>query len=152
MQLTLQTDYALRLLMYVGAAGSEPVPVARIAHAYGISSHHLSKVAQRMAALGYVELVRGRSGGVVLSRPPASVDLGDLVDRLEDTAVVECLDPRHDRCRLSSVCRLKGALDGARQAFLASLRGTSLADLLDPPAYAKLLSIGPARPPAPARA
>ena len=48
MRLTQWTDYALRVLMYVGLRGPALASIHEIATAYGISTHHLTKVVQRL--------------------------------------------------------------------------------------------------------
>ncbi|WP_431269759.1 RrF2 family transcriptional regulator [Dankookia sp. P2] len=114
-----------------------------IAAAWRISSNHLDKVVQRLAAAGLVETRRGRGGGMVLARPPAAIRLGDVVRSTEeDLALVACFagdgDPCGDqtgaRCVLAGACRLQSALGRALAAFLGVLDGMTLADLLDPAA------------------
>ena len=61
MRLNLQTDYALRTLMMLAIQGGQ-ISVDEIANAYGISRHHLMKVAGKLAELGYVAARRGRGG------------------------------------------------------------------------------------------
>ena len=63
MQLTQFTDYALRTLLYLGVHGDRLVPIAEVSAAYGISNHHLTKVASLLVRAGYVQAVRGRGGG-----------------------------------------------------------------------------------------
>src|SRR5690606_522836 len=69
MQLSLKTDYVLRILMVLAATG-EVRSVDWIAEYYGISRNHLAKVAQHLAGAGFVGTVRGRSGGLHLALPP----------------------------------------------------------------------------------
>ena len=59
MQLTNFTDYALRTLLYLGAQPERLVPIAEVSAAYGISRHHLMKVASLLARAGFVAAVRG---------------------------------------------------------------------------------------------
>ena len=90
MRLSLQTDYALRTLMYLAVKDGHH-SIADIASAYGISKNHLMKVAQRLTAEGFVDSVRGRSGGLKLAQPPAELNVGAIVRIMEDTgAFVEC--------------------------------------------------------------
>ena len=46
MQLSLHADYSLRVLLYLGTHPDEVVPTRDISDAYGISKHHLVRVAQ----------------------------------------------------------------------------------------------------------
>ena len=64
MRMTLHTDYALRMLIYVASRPGGACTVADVAEAYGLSRNHLVKVAQTLRDLGIVETVRGRAGGM----------------------------------------------------------------------------------------
>jgi Rrf2 family nitric oxide-sensitive transcriptional repressor len=46
-----------------------------VTKAYRISRHHLAKVVQRLAQLGYLETRRGRKGGIMLARAPEDIRL-----------------------------------------------------------------------------
>ncbi len=115
MHLTLHSDYALRVLMYLGLRGGERASVEEIATAYGISAHHLTKVAQRLSRGGFVETLRGRGGGLHLARPPEEIRIGAVFRFTEeDLAIVDCLaDPRACGSRRLRVAAL--AERGARR-------------------------------------
>jgi Rrf2 family nitric oxide-sensitive transcriptional repressor len=129
-RLTLQTDYALRSLVYLATSSEGSAPAAKIADAYGVSLNHLVKVLQKLRALGYVETVRGRNGGVRLSRDPALMRLGDVVRGCEDlTEFVECFRPETNTCPLAGACLLKARLGEALAAYLRVLDGYTIADV-----------------------
>lgn len=135
MRLTAMTDYALRLLLHVGQNPDRLCTIAEVARAYGISEAHLMKVTHRLALGGWLETVRGKGGGMRLSRPPRDIPLGAVVRCMEsDFALVECLDEAAadvpSNCLLHGRCGLTGVLDGALQAFMRHLDGYSLADVL----------------------
>ena len=71
MRLTVHTDYALRLLMYLALKQDGLATIAEIAVTYDISRNHLTKVAHELGVAGYVVTVRGRGGGS-RSRPRRS--------------------------------------------------------------------------------
>jgi Rrf2 family nitric oxide-sensitive transcriptional repressor len=123
-------------------------PLADIGRAYGISYNHLSKVAQQLAALGFIDAMRGRTGGVRLARPPAQINLGAVVRVTESHFnLVECFDPATNTCPIASVCGLAGALQQARDQFLAVLDRYTLADVLIHKAeHLRLWRINLARP------
>lgn len=144
MRLNLQTDYALRMLMYL--AGAEKIAsVDEIADSYGVSRHHLMKVAQQLAALGYVEARRGRGGGLTLSRPASEMNVGQLVRAIEPTSgLVECFNPASNECRITAACGLQGMLRQALEDFLKRLDRYSVADLVPNRArFAALLADDP---------
>lgn len=133
MRLTRFTDNALRCLVVLGLQPEQCVTVHAISVRMNMSYEHLVKIVQRLADLGYVETVRGRNGGVRLARPASEIRLGALIRETEENLVlVECFDPEHDTCPISSACRLAGLLDDALQAFLAVLDARTLADVLEP--------------------
>ncbi len=131
MQLTLHSDYALRVLIYLGTHRDKLVTTQEISSAYGISKHHLVRVVQTLAEHQYVRLQPGRSGGVKLAREPQEIRLGDVVRRAEPSMrLAECFDREANQCPIASVCALKGMLSEALEAFLGSLNQYTLADIL----------------------
>lgn len=130
MRLTTFSDYTLRVLMYLGLRGTELSTIAEIADAYGISKNHLMKVVNQLATWGYVETIRGKNGGLRLHGNPANINIGEVVRNSEKgSALVECFQSSGD-CRIEPVCRLRGALGKATEAFYKALDEYSLADLL----------------------
>lgn len=126
MRLTLYTDYAMRVLLYLGARPDRHSSIAEIARAYDISQNHLMKVAHHLGKAGFVTSVRGRSGGIRLARPAAEINIGAVVRATEeDFSLVDC-----GGCAIAPACGLVGALAQALAAFMAVLDGYSLADLL----------------------
>ena len=130
MRLTLQTDYALRMLMYLAIHRGRPCRVTDVAAEYGISRNHLLKVALKLGRLGYLTTARGRTGGIALARSPEDIRLGEMLRQLEDgLALVECMRRDGGLCVISPACRLKGVVANALQAFLAVFDDFSLADI-----------------------
>lgn len=130
MRLSLQTDYALRTLMFLAVKEGHH-SIADIARAYGISKNHLMKVAQRLTAEGFVESVRGRSGGLKLALPPAQLNVGAIVRKMEDTGTfVECFDVATNACVVTPECGLRHVLVGALEAFAQHLDNVTVADLI----------------------
>lgn len=130
MRLSVQTDYALRTLMYLATHDGQH-SIAEIAQEYGISKNHLMKVAQRLAAEGFVESIRGRSGGLMLNQPPEKINVGRLVRRFEEFGgFVECFEAAGNGCIITPVCGLRHVLAGGIEAFLRHLDGFTLADLI----------------------
>ncbi|HEY7775532.1 MAG TPA: Rrf2 family transcriptional regulator, partial [Kineobactrum sp.] len=60
MRLTQYTDYAMRVLIYLGASSGQRHTISEIARAYGISHNHLTKVVQHLNRHGFVEATRGK--------------------------------------------------------------------------------------------
>jgi Rrf2 family nitric oxide-sensitive transcriptional repressor len=131
MQLTLYTDYSLRVLIYLGLNPQRMATITEIAESYGISRNHLVKVVHNLATQGFVQTTRGRGGGLILARSPAEINIGNVVRHTEvNFHLVECFDQEHNTCPISAACFLKGGLYEAQRAFMAVLDRYSLADVL----------------------
>ena len=133
MRLTVQSDFSLRVLIYVASKRGQLATIPEIAAAYDISRAHLMKVVQKLGKLGYLETVRGRSGGILLARPAGDICIGSVVRATEETALVACLSTETDGlgCRIDGACRLKGMLVEALRAFFEVLDRYTLADIVD---------------------
>jgi len=131
MQINQFTNYALRILMYCALHDARAVRTSEIARAYGISENHLTKVAQQLAAGGYLKTVRGRGGGLRLDRDPHAIVVGEVVRWTEGTLkLAECFDADTNNCPLASACRFRQALQRALDAFFLVLDSYTLADLV----------------------
>lgn len=131
MRLTVHTDYAMRVLMYLAVEEGRLVTIEEMAAAHGISRNHLMKVAQQLGQFGFVEAVRGRGGGLRLARPAAGIGVGEVVRRTEESfQLVDCMQSGGGTCRIVPACRLKHVLAQALEAFAAVLDGYTLADLV----------------------
>ncbi len=134
MRLTHLSDYSLRVLMYAGAMPRRLVTIQEIAKAYGISENHLMKVVHGLARQGFIETVRGRGGGIRLARPAPEISVGSVIRAMEDDfALVECFRTGNT-CRITPVCRLRGALQEALDAYFDVLDNWTLAELVAKPA------------------
>jgi len=143
MRLTVYTDYALRLLMYLALKEDGSATISEVAQAYGISKSHLMKVAHQLGVAGYIGTVRGKGGGLRLGKAAQEIGLGEVVRYAEpDMALVPCFAPVNAFCPIVPSCVLRRALEEAREAFLRVLDGYTLADLVRPgSALRALLSI-----------
>lgn len=129
--LTVYTDFALRTLIYLALNEDRLCTVEEIAESFNISRSHLTKVAPRLSEHGFIESVRGRSGGLRLSRAPSRICVGDVVRATEDDfRIVECFSTETNTCRIMGVCNLKGMLNEALDAWLAVLDQYTLDDLV----------------------
>ena len=139
MKLSLFSDYSLRVLMY-GALKGESFQLDEVTKAYGISRHHLAKVVQRLAQLGYLETRRGRNGGITLARTPQEIRIGRLVRETEEQpAILECFDPATNTCPINGSCQLKGIVGQALREFYAVLDRNTLHDTINGPHRARMM-------------
>ena len=91
MRLSLQTDYALRTLMYL-ASVSNRATIAEVSDFFSIPAPNVAKVVNQLARLGYVRSVRGIGGGIELATATDDVTIGEIVEAFEGSLhLLECV-------------------------------------------------------------
>ena len=113
--------------MHLAAKPDRLVSIGEIARTYRISHNHLTKVVHDLRKQGFLDAVRGRSGGIRLARPARDISVGEVVRHTEaGFDLVDC-----GSCVIAPACALTAALHEARMAFMNVLDGYSLADLVE---------------------
>ncbi len=133
MRLTDYSEYALRVLIYLSIQDDRLVTVKEISEQYGISHNHLTKLVHKLGKNGFVETIRGKSGGLRIGRDPAMITVGEVVRIMEsDFAIVECMQSGNYECRIVRACVLSGVFREGLNAFLEVLDNYTIADLVKP--------------------
>ena len=131
MRLSLFTDYSIRVLMYTAITEDRYVTTKEICDYYQISYHHLVKVVHKLGSVGFLTSRQGKNGGFQLATRASDLKLGQIVRAMEpDLHLVECFDATQNKCVVSSFCTVKKHLSDATTAFLKSLDGISLEDVV----------------------
>jgi Rrf2 family nitric oxide-sensitive transcriptional repressor len=130
MRLTSFSDYAFRLLIFAASHKDRLITIEETARVFSVSRAHLMKVANKLTRAGFLKAVRGRSGGLMLGKPPQEIRLSEVLAVVEpDFALAECFGAG-SLCRITPHCRLRKALDEALSAFIGSLDRHTVADLV----------------------
>lgn len=131
MQLTSYTDYSLRALLYIAKHPDRLVTVSEITEHYAVSRNHMVKVVHNLGSHGFIQTVRGKSGGMRLAKEADTIFIADVVRLTEPHMnIQECFSRETNTCPLIDNCKLMGVLYKARRAFMKELEEQSLADLL----------------------
>jgi Rrf2 family nitric oxide-sensitive transcriptional repressor len=129
MKLTMQTDYALRTLLYLAQRPGRST-IGDIAEFYRISAHHMGKVAHALGKLGLIRNIRGPGGGLELARPAGSITIGAVIRAFEGTTrMLECVDTP-GVCVIQPGCGLRLALAEAERRQMDYLDGISIGSLV----------------------
>lgn len=132
MRLSLQTDYALRTLLFLATRAGRTT-VAEVAGFYGISAHHVGKVVHQLGRLGYVRNHRGPGGGVTLAREPGAITVGRVILDFEGNMhLLDCVCTP-GVCVIQPGCTLRGVLAEAARLQMDYLNGVTLEALLPAP-------------------
>jgi len=79
MQITAETDYAIRAMLYLRGAAGKPAVLGEIAEGVLIPKAFLSKVLQKLIGKGLVTSKKGKHGGFLLAADPDKITMYDIV-------------------------------------------------------------------------
>lgn len=131
MQLTLYTDYSLRVLIYLSLNSDSPATISQAAEFYDISKNHLVKVVHNLAQKGFIQTTRGKNGGMTLARPANEIIISEVVLATEPNFdLVECFSADSTTsCQVLPICSLKSILEEGMRNFIHHLSQYTLADV-----------------------
>lgn len=107
-----------------------PIAISEVARRQEIPKDYLENVMVPLRLSGLVRAERGSRGGYVLTRAPAQITLGEIVQVLEGSlAPVPCLDDPAS-CSRVPYCVLQAVYAKAQRAMIDVLEAATLADLV----------------------
>ncbi|WP_404289172.1 RrF2 family transcriptional regulator [Glutamicibacter arilaitensis] len=133
MKLSAFADVCLRTVMVLGAPGVGQLTSREVSELVGVPYNHVAKAVLELRTLGLIEVTRGRHGGAQMTEQGLAFSVGALLRRLDwREDVVDCTS--HDskgNCPLAGGCRLRLALQAAREAFYASLDSLTVKEICE---------------------
>jgi Rrf2 family protein len=137
MKITAQEEYGLRCLLRLARSAGSPLTIPEVSAAEQLSAPYVAKLLSVLRQAGFIESVRGRSGGYHLNRDPGGIRLGDVMRALgeplfEDPVYCE----RHaspetgGACVHHHGCSLRALWQTLEQWLRRLLDEVTLADLL----------------------
>jgi Rrf2 family protein len=84
-----KAEYACVAMVELAAkhGDNQPVQIKTIADAHGISPRFLVQILLQLKGAGLVASSRGASGGYQLTRPPAGINLGEIIYTIDRNPV-----------------------------------------------------------------
>ena len=132
MQLRLETDYAIRCLLYL-ADGHDGASSSQIGEAVGLSQIYAQKILSNLRSKGFVLVTRGSRGGYSLARDPAEICILDVICRIEGTiAINRCVEPDGYCSRnATDYCQMHRFYESIQKLLEEVFGKTSLKDIMD---------------------
>lgn len=130
MQITRQTEYAIRILIELaGAAENEIVQSRTIAQKHNLPEKFLNKTVQLLVKAGLVQTRRGMNGGIKLAVRPELITAADVLRAIEGKiAINPCLLNNH-YCEHKGNCGFHAVLQRTQDAMIAELSKSTIADM-----------------------
>src|SRR5579871_6616365 len=110
---------------------------SKIAEYHGVPPAYLAKHMQSLARAGIVDTVKGPKGGYRLARPPAQINVLEIVEAIDgDEPAFRCTEIRRrgpaavPARSYTKMCGIHAAFNRANDAWRAELEATTVGDLL----------------------
>ncbi|MDA8087806.1 MAG: Rrf2 family transcriptional regulator [Nitrospiraceae bacterium] len=104
MQITRETDYAIRCVCYLAQRPAEIVPVEEISNGTAVPRDFMAKILQKLGRASIVRSHRGANGGFELARRPSVISFLDVIEAVQGPVAMNicALDKR--LCSRSDSC------------------------------------------------
>ena len=129
MQITRETDYAIRCVYYLAGKKDEVIMVDEIAREMCTPKSFLSKILQKLARADIVKSYRGDKGGFQLSRDPSKISLLDVIEAVQGPVAMNICAVDKKACKLSSTCAIHPVWVDVRAKVEKLLRSKKISGL-----------------------
>lgn len=124
-------DYALRAMANLaGKFGDAPVSTRVLGTEDAISYQFACKILQKLHEKKLVVSTMGPNGGYSLSRPPAKINLWEIIEAVQGPVVLNKCMAGGSGCDRKANCKVTGKLESLQEYMGEYLAGITLADLL----------------------
>lgn len=136
--ITQKMKYALKALMVLAdarAGGGQALRIEEVAKRAGVPKRFLEHILLQIRNAGIVAATRGRSGGYVLVKDPATVSISELLRLIDGPmAPLPCLSRRsYERCADcvdEETCRIRKVFAEVFWSYLVLIESLTLADMV----------------------
>ena len=141
MQISARSDYAIRALAELAAAGTGPVKSERLVQAQQIPARFLENILSELRHANLLLSQRGAEGGYWLARPANEITLADII-RAVDGPLANVRGQRPETVGYEgSAARLSEVWIAVRASLRAVLENVTLADLVEGPLPASVVEL-----------
>jgi Rrf2 family protein len=132
MKLSTRSRYGTRFMIELAMHyGEGPIDLKDIAHRQDMPEKYLGNLILPLKTAGLIHSTRGAHGGYALSRPPASINMSDILGALEGSlSLADCVDdPR--TCPRSGGCPSRDVWLALSEKMVETLKSMSLKELAE---------------------
>lgn len=99
MQISTKTEYALRALLEMIKAGSEPISAREISEKQKLPRKYIERLLNYMRSAGILESSSGAKGGYILAQKPEQINLLKVMQAVEDHSwEMSCISNPPEHC------------------------------------------------------
>lgn len=133
MKLSTKSRYGTRAMMDIAIHNNSRghATLKDISERQSVSPKYLDHILSALRKAGLIKNVRGRNGGYLLTRPPATINLKEIIDAVEGSiAPVECVD-NPSLCDRTPTCSTRDVWVQLKNAMDEILESTTLSMLIE---------------------
>ena len=133
MKVSTKGRYALRIMLDLAMHNSgELVPLKDIARRQGITLKYMEQIISPLSKAGFVQSLRGSSGGYRLARNPSDYTVGSILRVLEGPlAPTACLETDVNECPRVDSCPTISFWNGLNKVINEYVDSVTLEDLVN---------------------
>ena len=133
MKVSTKGRYALRIMLDLAMHNSgELVPLKDIARRQGITLKYMEQIISPLSKAGFVQSLRGSSGGYRLARNPSEYTVGSILRVLEGPlAPTACLEKEVNECPRAESCPTISFWNGLNKVINDYVDSVTLEDLVN---------------------
>lgn len=128
LKLTKSFDIAMRILLRL-ADENRRMNGRKISQELCLPFNPVAKILQVLSRGGYVKTIRGKGGGVELSKPADKIFINDVIQSIEGPIYLMECTVNKKACSLSSECKVSLKIREIQENVISAFRSTSIADL-----------------------
>jgi Rrf2 family protein len=131
MEITRETDYAIRCVIHLAESPNDVIMVDEIAKARAIPKSFLSKILQKLAKANIVKSYRGVKGGFQIAKSPKEISLLDVIEAVEGLVAMNRCAVDRKFCSLSNNCTVHPIWVELRKDVEKKLKKIDFAKLIE---------------------
>ncbi len=106
MQITRETDYAIRCVHYLSGKRGKVTMVDEISREMCIPKSFLAKIVQKLTKASIVKSYRGVKGGFELAQHPRHISLLEVIEAVQGPMAMNVCALDERRCEFSGTCSI----------------------------------------------
>jgi Rrf2 family protein len=124
------SEYALKVLTYMALKNATQFSAQSLYVELDIPKRYLMRLLTDLSKSGFIKATRGRSGGYIFARPINTIYFSEIINSVEDLQSFEGCVLGNAVCPVDKPCAMHQIWEKPKQAFLETIKTTTLADLL----------------------
>ncbi|MGD9160497.1 MAG: Rrf2 family transcriptional regulator [Desulfobacteraceae bacterium] len=132
MKLSTKSRYGTRFLIDLAEHYNEgPVQISNIAERQGISAKYLEQIIVPLKKAKLIKSIRGPKGGHMLARSPEEINMGEVLEILEEGMDIAGCLKNPDLCNRSVECKSRDLWELVATAIYDKLNSLKLSEMVE---------------------